>query len=159
MTVLIMPLASPYVRPRYVPRFWLNWNAVASLAWSAHDGSLRADSMKFRRSAGSPAGSAWPFLVQVRSNSLTLGTSPRSSSEATSGSASASHTHRGSAPSPAPAIDPWGDHVHSEPACAGVAALSAPSAPNAPPPMSTLRLLGFSMPSLLLGAESTLLVR
>src|SRR3954452_9444785 len=101
--------------------------------------------MNYRRSAGSLSGSAWPFLVQVRSSSLTLGTSPRSSSDATSGSASSSQTHRGSVPFPVPATDPLGDHVHSDLACAGEATLSAPSAPSVPPAINTLRLLGLSM--------------
>jgi hypothetical protein len=107
--------------------------------------------MKSRRSAGSPAGNGWPFFVQVRNSSLTLGTSPRSSSAATSGSASGSHTHRGSVPAPLPATEPLADHVHGTAcACPAVAALNAPRAPSAPPARKMLRLLSLSMPSLLL---------
>src|SRR5690606_30557648 len=104
MTVLIIPLANPYVTPRERTRFSMNW----------------------RSSDGSPLGSVWPFLVHFRSSLLTSGTTPASSSEATSSSASGSQTPFGSAPVPSPATEPLGDHVHSADALAGAAMVSAP---------------------------------
>jgi len=111
MTVLIIPLTNPYATPRYVPRRLLNSTAALSLSTSAHDGSSRARSMKSRRSAGSPGGSAWPFFVQPRSAAFTAGASPRSMTPATTGSAASSHTVHGGVVPPAPATDCEPAHV------------------------------------------------